>query len=210
MTAAGDRLIIVADGPSAAGFVPPAGVPVMAVKGAILWLARADYWFSLDPNARTFAMLTDRRPGVRYAAAVPPGVPLPEGVERLERVAADPERTAMPPRNRGPEWWAWRLGAVTPLSEEPGRIHTGNSAYGALGWAYLLGYRRVLLVGVDGTAQARVSDGARPRQLVHTPYLFEQAQRQVDLSSVSRLGRVPRVTLPEWLNHDRTRRSSAV
>ena len=62
MTAAGDRLIIVADGPSAAGFVPPDGVPIMAVKGAILWLPRADYWFSLDPNARTFAMLARRRP----------------------------------------------------------------------------------------------------------------------------------------------------
>lgn len=206
MTAAGDRLIIVADGPSAARFVPPDGVPIMAVKGAILWLPRADYWFSLDPNARTFAMLAQRRPGVRYAAAVPPEVELPDGVERLERIAADPKRTPMPPRNRGPEWWAWRLGAVAPLSEVPGRIHTGNSAWGALGWAYLLGFRRVLLVGVDGTGQARLSDGARPRQLAHLPYLFERALPQVDLASVSRLGRVPRVTLPEWLTDARSRR----
>lgn len=199
MTAAGDRLILVADGPSAAGFVPPEGVPIMAVKGAILWLPRADYWFSLDPNARTFAMLAQRRPGVHYAAAVPDGDPLPEGVERLQRIAADPERTLMPPRKNAPQWWAWRYGAVTPLSEVPGRIHTGNSAYGALGWAYLLGYRRVLLVGVDGTAHRRVSDGRRPRPLVHLPFLFEQALGQVDLSSVTRLGRVPRVTLAEWL-----------
>ena len=43
-------MIIVADGPSAKGFVPPDGIDIIAVNGAIEWLQRADYWFTLDPS----------------------------------------------------------------------------------------------------------------------------------------------------------------
>lgn len=55
------RAVIVASGPSAAGFVPPDDVTVIAVNGAISWLERADYWFSLDASAanQRWAKLAD-------------------------------------------------------------------------------------------------------------------------------------------------------
>lgn len=40
-----DRVIIVGSGPSAANFVAPRGVPIIAVNGAIDWLNRASYFF---------------------------------------------------------------------------------------------------------------------------------------------------------------------
>ena len=199
MEASRQRAIIVADGPSAAGFKPPEGVSIFAVKGAINWLDRADFWFSLDPNHRTRAMMEIRRPGVRYACAVPPGCVLPPGVERLERVQL-PRFATHPRQKYTPEWWCWRWDAVPTLSTKQGKINTGNSAWGALGWAYLLGYRDVLLVGVDGTSEPRVSDNVPPKDLQHLPYLFESALPQLTLASVSSLGKVPRVTLEEWLN----------
>ena len=45
-----DRVIIVGSGPSAANFVAPRGVPIIAVNGAIDWLNRASYFFTLDPS----------------------------------------------------------------------------------------------------------------------------------------------------------------
>lgn len=189
------RAIIVGDGPSAAGFVPPDGVFVIAVKGAIKWLSRADAWFSLDPNQRTLDMVTKPRPGVWYYCACDPQAWLPRHVIRMRRIAA---RGVEPTEHGSPEWWLWRWSAVCGLCEHPGRIHTGNSAWGALGLAYHLGYRDVLLVGVDGTADERVSGGA-PSNMSHLPLLFESALGQVRLSTVGRLGRVPHTTLEDWI-----------
>lgn len=42
-----DRVIIVGSGPSAANFVAPRGVPIIAVNGAIDWLNRASYFSHL-------------------------------------------------------------------------------------------------------------------------------------------------------------------
>lgn len=42
-----DRVIIVGSGPSAANFVAPRGVPIIAVNGAIDWLNRASYFSPL-------------------------------------------------------------------------------------------------------------------------------------------------------------------
>jgi hypothetical protein len=190
------KCIVVGDGPSAAGFVPPDGVPVIAVKRAIDGLSRADYWFSLDPNAASLERMQNQRPGVVYYCACDSTDPLPEGVVRLLRVSG---RKAREPRPRGtPDWWLWRWSAVSGLSDKPGRIHSGNSAWGALGLAYQLGFRDVLLVGVDGTQAERVS-GGRPNNLSHLPALFRSALGQVRLHSVGHLRGIPRTTLADWL-----------
>ena len=192
------RCIIVADGPSARGFIPPPGVTIIAVKGAINWLLRADYWFSLDPNERTSAMLANRRPGVIYAVACDMNTRLPHGVVRYKRKVAPsgPE----PWQTGSPEWWMWRWRAVPGLCDIHGTIHTGNSAWGALGMAWHLGFRDVLLIGVDGTDDQRTSDGKRPNNLSHLPLLFQSVGNQLRLQSVSSNLGLPVCSVTEWMN----------
>jgi len=190
------RCIIVGDGPSAAGFVPPDGVPVIAVKRAITWLPRADYWFSLDPNPASFDLMRKQRAGVTYYCACDDATALPAGVQRLRRIVW---HGAEPLPRYTPAWWFWRWGCVAGLCEDPGAVHTGNSGWGALGLAYHLGFRHVLLVGIDGTQTARVSDGKQPNDMSHLPMLFESARCQVDIRTVSALGAIQRTTVEQWL-----------
>lgn len=188
------RAIIVGSGPSAAGFVPPEGETVIAVNGAIDWLPRADSWFTLDPSDVNRSRMTHRRPGVLYYAALPADMPAPDGVTVLERVSG---RGAEPQPHGTPEWWLWRWSAVLGLCEEPGKIHTGNSAFGAIGLAFHMGIRRILLVGIDATSDSRI-EGGQPNDLSHLPILIQSAQGQVDISSVSAGAGVPVVTVEEW------------
>ena len=78
----GDRVIIVASGPSAAGFVPPRGVPIIAVNGAIDWLSRASYFFTLDPSRDNIRRLRIRRRNVHYCSA---GAPVTNHLHSFER-----------------------------------------------------------------------------------------------------------------------------
>lgn len=190
------RCIIVGDGPSAQGFVPPDGVTVFAVKRTINWLSRADYWFTLDPNADAMRIMLKQKPGVKYVCACDDVTRIPAGVTKMRRVASV---TAEPADQGSAHWWAWRWQSVFGLSDETGRIHTGNSAYGALGLAYLLGYRSALLVGVDGTDDARQSDGQRPKNLSHLPLLFQSAKNQVDIATLGTMDGIQSTTLADWL-----------
>lgn len=168
-----ERVAIVASGPSARGFEAPPGVTVIAVNGAIEWVDRADYWFTLDPGARNRVRMLGQRPEVTYLAAVPetfgtpeacyPGMrqPAPEGVRYLRRIA-------------GPGI----LGSMPRLSRDPARIHTGNSGYGALGVAYLFRPKRIGLFGIDASRAHRV-EGGRPSRLDHLPALFASARPQL-------------------------------
>ncbi|MFZ5272125.1 hypothetical protein [Enterobacter asburiae] len=188
------KVVIVASGPSARGFVPPDDVTVIAVNGAIDWLSRADYFFTLDPSPENRRRLTCRRGGVTYCAAGPVGQ-LP-GVKRFERVA----RRGQEPQEYGsPEWWLWRWSAVAGLSENGRQIHTGNSAYGALGLAYHLGFTDVALKGVDGTGEARI-EGGKPGNLSHLPLLFASALPQIRVVSCGKLTGIPQVHFEDWLN----------
>lgn len=193
-------MIIVADGPSAKHFVPPDGVPVIAVNGAIDWISRADHFFTLDHTEVNRNRLKDRRPGVKYHAAVPPGVGVPMIVKKYERIDRPVDDTCEP-NEATPSWWFWRLGCVPGLATEKNKIHTGNSAYGALGLAYHLGARKVILVGVDGTIKPRLS-GGRPGNLSHLGMLFASALPQIDVVSTGCLNTVPQMTFSramEWL-----------
>lgn len=168
-----ERVAIVASGPSARGFKAPPGVTVIAVNGAIEWVDRADYWFTLDPGARNRSRMHNQRPGVTYLAAVPdefgtpearyPGMklPAPPGVRYLRRVA-------------GPGI----LGSMPRLSRDAGQIHTGNSGYGALGVAYLFRAKRIALFGIDASRAHRI-EGGRPSRLDHLPPLFASARPQL-------------------------------
>ncbi|WP_312213380.1 hypothetical protein [Pseudescherichia sp.] len=186
------RAIIVASGPSAKNFTPPPDITIIAVNGAIGWLPRADHFFTLDPSADNIARLRKRRDGVIYHAA---GLKSPiNGVNAYHRLA----RRGPQPQVKGtPEWWLWRWSAVCGLSEDKNKIHSGNSAYGALGLAYHLGFKKVALIGVDATSQPRI-EGGTSNNLSHLPLLFASARRQIDVVSCGQLTGIPQMSLEAW------------
>lgn len=191
------RAVIVGSGPSAGDFIPPDDIAVIAVNGAITWLSRADYWFSLDPSADNIRYLSPLRPGIRYAVAWPECRKTPDEVIRFRRHAC---RGAEPEMKFTPEWWLWRWSAVRGLATDPGVINSGNSAWGALGLAYHLGFTDVALVGVDGSQAPRVDGSGCPGNLSHLPLLFASALAQINVVSCGGLTGIPQLTLRNWLN----------
>lgn len=93
-------------------------------------------------------------------------------------------------------FWRWRC--VGGLSVTPSVIHSGNSAYGALGLAYHLGYTDVALIGVDGTQDERI-EGGNPNNLSHLPLLFESALPQINVVSCGALTGIPQMALDDWI-----------
>jgi hypothetical protein len=174
-----DRIAIVASGPSARGFIAPEGVTVIAVNGAIEWLGQADYWFTLDPCKVNRRRMLNQRPDVQYFAAVPPTYGTARAPLPIMRQPAPP-RVRYLNRVAGTGF----LGAKTPLSEDPFRIHTGNSAWGALGLAYHMRPTRIALFGVDGSRQSRI-EGGKSGPLQHLPSLFLSAVEQMERAGIS-------------------------
>lgn len=186
-----------ASGPSARNFVPPSGLTVIAVNGAIEWLRRADHWFSLDASRVNVKRLRTKR--IRRCEYHVAGSRWPRLVgeatywRRIDSLGTYPE-----PASKGsPEWWLWCLGAVLGINKQPGCINSGNSAWGALGLAWHLGFRDVALVGVDASDDDRV-EGGRSNALVHLPLLFASALPDMRVVSCGKMGGIPRMSFNQW------------
>lgn len=137
-----NKIIIVCSGASAKGFMPPDNVTVIAVNNTISWLSRADYFFTLDPGGYNRAAIANQREGVEYCVAFPDHFP---NCTMFERIADYSDNgVQFDGRDRVV------TGAKKTLSEVQGMIHTGNSAYGALGMAYLKGFDKLVFIGLDG------------------------------------------------------------
>lgn len=188
------RVAIVASGPSARGFVPPDDITVIAVNGAIDWIQRADYAFTLDPSKVNMARQL-KRYDVRYVIALPAGYRrVDPNIIRYRRIAYRGEE---PTDKSSAAWLLWRFAAVKGLSTEPGCIHTGNSSWGALGLAYHLGATSVALVGVDGNSEPKV-DGGSSGNLAHLGELFASAIGQIDVVSCGALNTIPQISFEDW------------
>lgn len=187
-------IIIVGSGQSAKGFVPPKDIPVIAVNGAIDWIERADYWFTLDHSPANIHRMIYKREGTRYFAAVPSGfLHLPSGVTKLERISGKSFN-----KNRA------QLG----LNTSDLCINTGNSAWGALGLAYHMGAKRVMMIGVDGDSNPRC-EGGNSYDLSHLPELFASAKGQINLISCGNLAGYEKVELQDayrWLRRGAVKR----
>ena len=177
-----DRILVVASGPSANALpidsirdAAIGGAHIIAVNRAILWMPLAHSWFTLDPDRRVLPILRGAMDDVNRYAAVPDDYgtsmarviyhrcDVPNGITYLRRIAGD-----------GP------LGSRDTLSEDPGSIHTGNSAYGAFGLAYLMKPQKIAMVGVDGTRRRYAYSRDRPlRSMDHLPALFRSSVSQV-------------------------------
>jgi hypothetical protein len=199
--------IIVGSGTSGEGFVPPRGTDIIAVNGAVEWLQRADYFFTLDPTPVNIKRLQNYCESVQCYTSIPAvhvthDPLLKNNVTLLKSVTISHGYLY---DDGSPEYWLKRWGSVKGLSEDKNSIHTGNSAYGALGLAYHLGYERVLLIGIDANNEPRV-EGGIPNNLSHLPLLFKSALPQIDFKSCGKMAGVPKITLTEglnWINDDR-------
>jgi len=162
-------VLIVADGPSATvmrTMYVPQEIYVIGVNGAVQWLPRVDAFFTLDPSERNRWLMQNQRPGVRYFAAVPSDYGTAE--------AASPAHG--PPKERNVTFLrrvtaGGVMGSAEGMSNDQAAIHSGNSAWGALGIAHHMQAKRIGIVGVDGNQEPRVS-GGRPNNLDHLPWLF--------------------------------------
>lgn len=190
------KSIILGSGPSSRGFVKPDGIFTVAINGAIEACPEADAFFTLDHSPENMRRLDELPSWVTGYVAFPDNIQTPPHITRFHRKYAFglPEPR---PKNT-PEWWFWRWNCIEGLSKDPGAIHTGNSAFGALGVLYHLGYTDVALVGVDGTQDAK-PDGSMPKNLSHLGMLFESARYQINLTSCGKLNTIRMATLEYWL-----------
>lgn len=166
-----ERVAIIATGPSLYGVAPVFSRKVARIGvGAAVEFLNLDYWFTLDPSTINRRRLREQKRGIVYYAAVPeaygdPQGPFPEppeaGVIFLRRVTGD---------GHG------RYRSKAGLSPDPGAIHTGNSAWGALQLAVHMGARRIALFGVDGTKDGYAYGSGRPTAAIDVmPELFASA-----------------------------------
>lgn len=168
------RVVIAGSGPSLESLVglgQMPGVSVIAVNGAVEHV-RSDHFFTLDPSPENRRRMRDPVAGVRYWAAVPPEYGTPHAKTGAMREPADQHVTYLRRMTGdGP------LGALHGLSTNAGQINTGNSAWGALQLAVLMGARRIVLIGVDGGGPY-FRGGGETRDLGHLPSLFASAVSQ--------------------------------
>lgn len=183
-----NHVIIAGSGPSIKDLDPKdileSGAHVIAVNGAIDWLQGADSWFTLDPSFKNIRRMENPLPGVRYYAAVDRChyKLIPQHVTKLHRISNPSVRTRP---LYTPNYWFLRWGCRAGLSDQSGAINSGNSAYGALGLAYQWKPDKILLLGVDGSSDPRVSgDGPPDRSLSHLPQLFNTAVDQLEKENI--------------------------
>lgn len=191
-----DNVIIVGGGPSATMFRHTyPSVPVIAVNAAVAWSRRADFFFTLDPSPANRRLMREQRPDCAYYAAVPDDYGSPSAAHSGMRAPAEKGVTFL---HRLTKEWTSPLDvyAIANCGGDPGArwsacdrlatrrdsIHTGNSAYGALGLAFHMMPRRIALY-VDATQETRV-DGGTPGPLNHLPYLFLSAIPQLEEAGI--------------------------
>jgi hypothetical protein len=187
--------LIVAGGPSAAVMrtlrVNKREIAVIAVNGALDWLPFFDYWFTLDPTKVNRKRMRTFRHNGKYFIAFPKGhILIPSYVTRLERYSV--------PSLPDGEEAVGKLACAIGLSDAPNTVNSGNSAFGALGLAYHLGFEKVGLIGVDASTEERV-DGGFSRDLSHLPALFESAMHQIDLVNCGAMeSQIPKMSIREF------------
>lgn len=181
-----DRVLILGAGPSlqrvdrALLLKVAASIRTIVVNAAVEAVVRPSDWFTLDFDQRTRALASRCRPPTRVIAAVPDDFGTPNARVIMHRCDA-PKNVLYLRRLAGDGPWSSKFG----LSDDPGTIHTGNSAYGALGVAWLMKAKFILLLGVDGTQLPGWPGRHPPRGLNHLNELFGSAVPQLDAAKVS-------------------------
>lgn len=177
-----DNIIIVGSSPEAMSFKPHPDWTVIAVNGAIrITKQHTDYWFTLDPSYHNRSIMVNKSQlwGKFYAAvsqnygtprAVTPVSRMkpPKGIHFLHRLQDDQNQ----------------LSVKHGLSTDASAIHTGNSAYGALGLAYHMKPKNIILLGVNGDSGKRYDGTQCAGSITHLPSLFATAIPQIEEAGI--------------------------
>lgn len=171
------RICIVADGPSAECLRDrpiPQSVYVIGVNHASIWLPRCNAYVTSSPDPRQRFVMQNKRPCVRYFAAVP----------------ANYGSVFAPGDHAGPrEDNVSFLTATEHMEDDPRTLAGCNSVYTALHLAMRMQARRVAIIGMDANDRPRVS-GGRPAGLEFLPELMERFAGRCDVINGSVSSRV--------------------
>ena len=179
------RVLIVASGSSLKDFnwsnlKITSDIAVIAVNGSVKFLAAATHWMTVDPSPVNRFLMANQVQGVKYYAAVPDDYGTPSALDSEMRKPAEVNVTFLKRiTGNGP------LKATFGLSEQSDRIHTGNSAYGAFGIAYLMGASKVAILGVDGYGVYWYGSGTSVGSLEHLNDLFSSTIKQLNTRRVA-------------------------
>lgn len=175
-----NKVIIVGSSEEAKNFVPIPGFAVIAVNGAIyITKEHTDMWFTLDPSPANIEIMETKPYKCHYVAAVPDdfGRANAKGINHRKRIEGVHYLKRVADRKN-------YLSCKYGLSEDGRAVHTGNSGYGALNLAYLMGAKTIVLLGITGDGRLPRYDGSYSRNLNHLPSLFASAKPQLDRAGV--------------------------
>lgn len=186
------RVLIVASGPSAMDLdiklvakAKRMGVYVLGVNRAWDWCPHLSGWFTLDPDNYVIKYLFEDigKGKVQRYAAIPRDYGQPNARVRYHQNMPRFDRVKYLQRVRG----NGPMKSMAMLSENPRAIHTGNSAWGAMGLAYHMQPERIGMVGVDAVKEIGYAHLAgRPRyRLDHLPWLFSTAVPQLARAGIA-------------------------
>ena len=162
-----ENIIIVGSSPEAKSYYKHKDWTTIAVNGSIdICNNDADYWFTLDPSSENLERMSNsyKYPNTTFYAAVPETIETP--------LAPTPLMRRKFPKNIK---YLIRSHIDSGLSNDKGVIHTGNSAFGALGLAYHMGAKNVILLGVNGDLGNRFDGTNCAGSIEHLPKLFKSA-----------------------------------
>lgn len=172
-----ENIAIIAGGPSLKGFdfsvLKNENIFTIAVNESGKYVPFSDMWFTLDPWGLYGPQIkwASRFSGKLFAA-VPENFATKEAKIMAHRLTPKVDIT-----------YLHRIFGEG-LSESTDTIHTGNSAYGALGAAYLMRPKKVLLLGVDGTHGYYYNYDKPNNSLSHLPKLFAGTLPQLSAADI--------------------------
>lgn len=165
----------------------PNDIIIVSVNSSILFLPKADIWFTLDDSFRNL-----RYAGIAKERSIPVVMAL-SGNKAAKRIPYFHLRRKMNPVDpklmyhnncqTAKDWYA-RWGCVDGLSETRNVIHTGNSLYGALNLVYFDKPEKIGILGLDGSQDRSVGGGHKPNNLSHLPLLFDSAAPQLNKANI--------------------------
>lgn len=178
-----ERVAIIASGPSLQRLIlqVPDNITVITVNAAIAYGGRSDFWFTMDTskaNQKIMGTACRRAKTVFYACVIDQ-YGSPHAVDPVQRVSPQPCVHYLR-RFEGPGPMLSAYG----LSMNPTGLSAGNSAYGALGLAFLMGARKIALLGVDATSYGYSYGSGHPVNLRHLPELFASTVEQLKGANV--------------------------
>ena len=178
-----DKLIIAGSAPSISDYTNAQeyGWKTISVNDTINYGGlTSNYWFTLDPSLANRKIMIDKKSKVYYYCAIPDGFGTPHAKQdsyKLRPPSGIHYLRRLYDKNNF-------LSSKYGLSDNPCEIHTGNSAYGALGLAYLMQAKQIILIGIDGTKDKKFNNKRCNTTLSHLPELFASAKNQLDKKGI--------------------------